>query len=159
MAHTQDEIQSRNNETQSAAGWDERGVSPPTLEPARLQPPTHPALPRVGAGRLRFAPAPADRNGEPAAPARRLRWTNWVERVFEAGLRGRVDGAGAWLRGGVRLPPALGGRAVRMSNGQRKAPMAAAVGAVPVSLPSFYREDTCRGSPHIWRYRVVMRAT
>lgn len=85
MAHTQDEIQSRNNETQSAAGWDERGVSPPTLEPARLQPPTHPALPRVGTGRLRFAPAPADRNGEPAAPARRLRRTNWVERVFEAG--------------------------------------------------------------------------
>ncbi len=63
----------------------EQEVFPPALEPAGLEPPAHPALPRVGAGRLRFAPAPANGAAEPAAPARRTRRVEWVERVFEAG--------------------------------------------------------------------------
>lgn len=63
----------------------EREIFPPVLEPVTLEPPTHPALPCVGAGRLRFAPAPADRVAEQVAPARRTRRVEWVERAFEAG--------------------------------------------------------------------------
>ncbi len=86
MAHTLAEIRSdetQNDETRGALRLVEWDVFPPTLEPARLEPPTHPALPRMGTGRLRFAPAPADRIDEPIAPMRRR--VDWGERLFEAG--------------------------------------------------------------------------
>lgn len=88
MAHTLAERRSdgtQNDETRFALRLVEWEVSPPTLEPARLEPPTHPALPRLRAGGLRFAPAPADSHDTPAAPARRRRGMDWKERCFEAG--------------------------------------------------------------------------
>ena len=54
----------------------ERTVSPPVVGPGRIEPPTHPATPRVRTGRLRPAPA-----------ARRADWT---ERTFEAAWVGLV---------------------------------------------------------------------
>jgi len=93
MAHTSAEIRSdeirsdetQNDETRGALRLVEWDVFPPTLEPARLEPPTHPALPRLRPGRLRFAPAPVDRTDKPTAPARRPRRVDWGERLFEAG--------------------------------------------------------------------------
>ncbi len=93
MAHTMDETQ--NNEAHSASRHDGRDVSPPALGMVRLEPPTHPALPRLDVGELRFASAPADRVDEPAVPARRTRRTDWGERAFEAGWMALTLGCAA----------------------------------------------------------------
>ena len=91
MARLLDEAQK--DERQDAARLEGRNVFPPTLEPARREPPTHPALRRVGAGRLHFAPAPTVRTD--AAPARRARRVDWAERIFEAGWMALVLGCAA----------------------------------------------------------------
>lgn len=88
MAHTLAERRSdgtQNDETRVALRLVEWEVSPPTLEPARLEPPTHPALPRLRPGGLRFAPAPADIHDKATAAARHKRGMDWKERCFEAG--------------------------------------------------------------------------
>lgn len=72
------------------AGRSARKVSPPGAGPGRIEPPTHPAVPRLTAGRLRFAPAPAEETDRPAAPARRRDSSrrDWTEHAFEAGWGG-----------------------------------------------------------------------
>ena len=73
------------DETQNIIGRAEQDVFLPALEPARLEPPTHPALPRLRTGRLHFAPTPADGVAKTVTPTRRPHRGVWVERVFEAG--------------------------------------------------------------------------
>ena len=83
MARLLDEAQK--DELRDAIRLEGRDVFPPTLEPARLEPLTHPALPRVGGARLHFAPAPMDGAEEAAVSVPRKSRMDWTERVFEAG--------------------------------------------------------------------------
>ena len=83
------------DETQSVICRAEQDVFLPALEMARLEPPTHPALPRLRTGRLHFAPAPTDGVDENVAPARRPHRSIWGERVFEAGWLALILGCAA----------------------------------------------------------------
>ena len=68
-------------------------VTPPVLGRERIEPPTHPAMPRLHAGRLRFAPAPADDTDDadrPVGPARLSCRRDWIERAFEIGWVGLI---------------------------------------------------------------------
>jgi len=78
---------------QSAGRQTAQEIFPPTVGPGRIEMPTHPAMPRLHAGRLRFAPAPADDTDDadrPVGPARLSCRRDWIERVFEIGWVGLI---------------------------------------------------------------------
>ena len=98
MMQRLDEPRSVGHRTEQETEKIGRKVSAPVVSPGRIEMPTHPAMPRLRAGRLRFAPAPIDDSKDsdrPAISMRLPRPADWVEQAFEAGWVGLMAACAA----------------------------------------------------------------